>query len=76
MGGGEVGLSELGYDIITLLQSKLEALDIYDQFIADADEAGDTQSRQLFERLKQQDAQHVELLSAALERLVRTGKFR
>jgi bacterioferritin (cytochrome b1) len=69
-------ISDLGYDIITLLQSKLEAVDVYDQFIEDAREAGDQQSAQLFEQIKQQDEQQVEQLSAALERIVKAGKLR
>jgi len=71
-----VSLSDLSYDIITLLQSKLEAVDIYDQFIEDAEEAGDAQAQQLFEQIKQQDEQHVEALTAALERLAKAGKLR
>lgn len=74
--GSEAGISDLGYDIITLLQSKLEAVDVYDQFIEDAREAGDQQALQLFEQIKQQDAQQVEQLTAALERIVKAGKLR
>ncbi len=73
---GNMGVSDIAYDIITLLQSKLEAVSIYDQFIEDAQEAGDTQSAQLFEQIRQQDEQQVDQLTAALERIVKAGKLR
>lgn len=75
-GSGNTGVSDLAYDIITLLQSKLEAVSIYDQFIEDAQEAGDSQTAQLFDQIRQQDEQQVDQLSAALERIVKAGKFR
>lgn len=74
--GANGGVSDLAYDIITLLQSKLEAISIYDQFIEDAQDAGDTQTAQLFQQIEQQDRQHVELLASALERLVKQGNLR
>ncbi len=70
------GVSDLGYDLITLLQSKLEAVAIYEQFIEDARDAGDTQTAQLFEEIQRQDEQQVEQLAAALERIVKQGKLR
>ncbi len=73
---GMGGISDLGYDIITLLQSKLEAVDIYDHFIEDAQEAGDQQTVRLFEDIRRQDQQQVEQLAAALERIVKAGKLR
>jgi bacterioferritin (cytochrome b1) len=69
-------VSDLGYDIITLLQSKLEAVDVYPVYIQDAEEAGDSQTARLLEQIMQQDEQQVELLAAALERLVKQGKLR
>lgn len=74
--GANAGVSDLAYDIITLLQSKLEAVSIYDQFIEDAQDAGDAQTAQLLQQIAQQDQQHVEQLAAALERLVKQGKLR
>ena len=69
-------LSDLSYDILTSLQSKLEALDVYEQFIDDCEEAGEDGCRQLFEEMRQDDERHVERLTSELERLVREGKFR
>jgi bacterioferritin (cytochrome b1) len=74
--GSHPGVSDLGYDIITLLQSKLEAVDVYPVYIEDATEAGDAETAQLLEQIMHQDEQHVELLTGALERLVKQGKLR
>jgi ferritin-like metal-binding protein YciE len=70
------GVSDLGYDIITLLQSKLEAVDIYPLYIEDATEAGDAEIAHLLEQILRQDEQHIEMLTGALERLVNQGMLR
>jgi bacterioferritin (cytochrome b1) len=69
-------LSDVSYDLLTALQSKLEAVNIYEVYIEDCEEAGDDETRRLFEEILQEEEQHVERLSARLEQLVRDGKFR
>lgn len=69
-------LSDLAYDVLTALQSKLEAVTAYEVYIEDCEEAGDDESRQLFEELLEDDERHVERLTARLEQLVRDGKLR
>ena len=69
-------LNDLSYDLLTALQSKLEAVNAYEVYIEDCEEAGDDESRRLFEEILQADEQHVEQLSARLEQLVRDGTFR
>jgi len=69
-------LSDVNFDLLTLLQSKLEALAAYEVYMEDCEEAGDDDRRQLFEELKRQDEQHADRLRSELERLVREGKFR
>lgn len=68
-------MEDLSYDLLTTLQSKLEGVSIYDRYIQDSQRAGDQESQALFQQLKQQDAQQAEQLRAAIERLVRQGKF-
>ncbi len=68
-------MENLSYDLLTTLQSKLEGVSIYDRYILDSQQAGDAESQTLFQQLKQQDAQQAEQLRAAIERLVRQGKF-
>lgn len=68
-------MDNLSYDLLTTLQSKLEGVSIYDRYIQDSQQAGDQESLALFQQLKQQDAQQAEQLRAAIERLVKQGKF-
>lgn len=69
-------MNDLSYDILTILQSKLDATAIYDTYMEDADEAADPKVKTLFEQIKKDDERHVEQLTAELERLVKEGKFR
>jgi bacterioferritin (cytochrome b1) len=71
-----MALNDLSYDVITALQSKLEAVAAYEQYIEDCDDAGDDESRKLFEEILQDDERHIERLRDTLERLVRENKFR
>ncbi len=68
-------MENLSYDLLTTLQSKLEGVSIYDRYIQDSQQAGDQECQNLFQQLKQQDAQQAEQLRAAIERLVQQGKF-
>jgi hypothetical protein len=68
-------VNDLSYDVLTVLQSKLESVAAYDTFIEDCEEAGDIECRQLFEQMRQHDEQDAEQLTRTLERLVREGKL-
>ena len=70
-----MAISDPTFDLITALQSKLEAVAIYETYIEDFEDAGDDRVRQLFEEIKRDDEQHAERLRAEVERLVREGKF-
>lgn len=69
-------MTNLSYDVLTALQTKLEGLAAYDIYIEDCEETGDDTTRQLFERLREEDDRHTEMLRQEVERLVREGKFR
>lgn len=71
-----MGMSNLSYDVITALQSTLEGLAALDVYIEDCEEAGDTTTRQIFEKLRTDENRHADLLRQEVERLVREGKFR
>ncbi len=66
-------INNVSYDLLTVLQNKLEGLAAYDKYIQDSQ--SDQQVRQIFEQLKQQDQQQVQNLRAQIERLVKDGKF-
>ncbi len=68
-------MSNLSYDLLTVLQNKLEALAAYEIYLKDCKESGEDSCHQLVADLKHDDELHVAKLRAELERLVREGKF-
>jgi bacterioferritin (cytochrome b1) len=58
------------YDILTALQSKLEAVAAYDKYIQDCEQSGDTQCRELFAQIKRDDAEHAQKLREQLKELL------
>lgn len=63
------------YDIINALAAKSHLQWRYDQYIEDAASEGDEKTRQIFERLKAQDAEHIEALKQRLRQHVQEGSF-
>lgn len=70
-----VPLSNLNYDLLTVLQNKLEAVAAYEVYLKDCQKSGNTECQQLVSELKRDDERHIERLRAELERIVRDGKF-
>ncbi|HEX5441451.1 MAG TPA: hypothetical protein VFW76_11240 [Ktedonobacterales bacterium] len=69
-------MTNLSYDIVTVLQNKLEAVAAYDVYLKDCKESGDSACQQLVAELKRDDERHVAKLRAELERMVREDKFK
>jgi rubrerythrin len=69
-------LSDVSYDILTALQSKLEAVWIYEEYMEDCQEAQEPECQRVFEEIMRDDQRHAEMLRDTLERLVRENKFR
>jgi rubrerythrin len=61
-------VSDLEYDILSALQSKLEALAVYEVYLEDCEVAGASQARELFEQIRDDDARHAERLRTMLLR--------
>ena len=61
-GQGAYPVDNNTYNLIQMLASKLEALEVYQKYQKDADE----QTRGLIDQLMQQDRQHAEQLVQAL----------
>jgi hypothetical protein len=70
-----VPLSNLNYDLVTALQSKLEAVAAYEVYLKDCEQSGDKECQELVAELKRDDERHIERLRGELERIVRAGKF-
>jgi hypothetical protein len=60
------------YDLLTVLQNKLQALAAYDRFGKDMHE----ESKHLLEQIRQDDSRHAELLTNVLENLARSEGLR
>lgn len=60
------------YDLITVLQNKLQALAAYDRFGKDMHD----ETKTVLEQIRQDDYRHAELLSNALENLARSEGLR
>jgi hypothetical protein len=60
------GVSNLTYDLITLLQNKLEAITAYEVYKQDAQEAGNTRAQSLFEHCQDVDRAMVNKLRRLL----------
>jgi len=66
-------VSDLEYDLLIVLQSKLEGLEAYDVYIEDADEAGDDEVRGLFEEIRAEDERQATRLREQLMRVMAAG---
>ena len=70
-----VPLNNLNYDLLTVLQNKLEAVAAYEVYLKDCEKSGDKECHKLVAELRRDDERHIERLRAELERIVREGKF-
>ncbi len=59
-------IDDLTFDLVTVLHEKAEALEAYTKYLDDAE--GDAEIRELFERIRQADMEHVQALKEALAR--------
>ncbi len=62
-------ISNEAYDVLTMLQSKLEALQTYDKYSKDMHDG----NKKLLDQLRQDDYHHVELLTQTLEAMACNG---
>jgi len=63
-------VSDLEYDVLSTLQSKLEALEVYEAYLEDCEDAGNDECRELFEEIRDDDQRHAERLRSTLARLL------
>jgi hypothetical protein len=66
MAQGNFPLDNLTFDLITILHEKSKALEAYDKYLRDA--GNDQQLRQTLERIRDEDARHVQELQQHLQR--------
>ncbi|MEG4105699.1 hypothetical protein [Microcoleus sp. S13_C5] len=72
---GSTVISNLEYDLLTVLQNKSEALKAYDSYMKDAQEMGSQPCAELFQKLQQADMQHAQEIRQHLQEVMQKGKM-
>lgn len=68
-------ISNLEYDLITVLQNKAEALKAYETYIKDAQEINSQPCVELFRKLQQADIQQIEEIRHHVQQVMQNGKM-
>lgn len=72
---GNSPISNLEYDLLTVLENKAQALRAYETYIKDAQAIDSQPCVQLFQKLQQEDKQHAEELRHHLQEVMQKGKM-
>ncbi|MGL6339965.1 MAG: hypothetical protein ACRC80_12615 [Waterburya sp.] len=75
MTNGNKAVSDLEYDLLSVLKNKVEAVQIYDVYIQDAQQAGSQPCAELLGKLKQQDMQQAQEVRQHLQEVMQKGKM-
>ncbi|HEY9829894.1 MAG TPA: hypothetical protein V6D26_04900 [Stenomitos sp.] len=73
--GNSQAISNLEYDLLTVLQSKSEALKAYEKYMEDAQSTGSQPCVELFKKLQQQDMQQAQEVRQHLQEVMQKGKM-
>jgi rubrerythrin len=73
--GNSQVISNLEYDLLTVLQNKSEALQAYEKYMQDAQETGSQPCVELFQKLQQQDMQQAQEIRQHLQEVMQKGKM-
>jgi hypothetical protein len=68
-------VSDLEYDLLTVLKNKAEGIQMYDTYIQDAQKADSQPCVQLLQKLKQADLEQVQELRHHLQEVMKNGKM-
>ncbi|MBW4471994.1 MAG: hypothetical protein KME45_16540 [Stenomitos rutilans HA7619-LM2] len=68
-------LSNLEYDLLTVLQSKAEASKVYETYIQDAQASDSQPCVQLFQKLQQSDAEQIQEIRRHLQEVMQNGRM-
>ncbi len=68
-------ISDLEYDLLTVLKNKAEAVQMYDTYVRDAQKANSQPCVELLQKLQQEDTQHVQELRRHLQEVLQKGKM-
>jgi rubrerythrin len=73
--GNSKVISDLEYDLLTVLKNKSEAVQLYDTYMQDAQGAGSQPCVELLQKLKQEDAKHAQEVRQHLQEVMQKGKM-
>lgn len=68
-------ISDLEYDLLTVLQNKAEAVQMYETYIEDAQKVGSQPCVELLRKLQQADHDQVQELRHHLQEVMQKGKM-
>lgn len=68
-------ISDLEYDLLTVLQNKAEAIQTYESYIEDAQQANSQPCVELLQRLREQDKQQAQEIRRHLQEVMQKGKM-
>jgi uncharacterized protein YfcZ (UPF0381/DUF406 family) len=68
-------ISDLEYDLLAVLKNKAEAVQVYNEYIQDARQAGSQPCVQLLEKLQQEDMKQVQEIRQHLQEVMQKGKM-
>jgi rubrerythrin len=68
-------ISDLEYDLLTVLKNKAEAVQMYETYMQDAQQAGSQPCVSLLQKLQQADQQHVQELRQHLQEVMQKGRM-
>ena len=72
---GSSVISNLEYDLLTVLQNKSEALKAYETYMKDAQETGSQPCVELFQKLQQADMDQAQEIRQHLQEVMQKGKM-
>ncbi|HEY9796369.1 MAG TPA: hypothetical protein V6D30_12070 [Leptolyngbyaceae cyanobacterium] len=73
--GSSQAISDLEYDLLTVLQNKSEALKAYDKYLQDAQAMDSQPCVELFQKLQQADMQQAQEIRQHLQEVMQKGKM-
>ena len=68
-------MSDVTYDVVTVLSNCAEAVDALDEYIDDAKKSNDRDILNLFEKIRQDEVRHCQMAKNLIDNLVKQGKF-
>lgn len=72
---GNKVISDLEYDLLAVLKNKAEAIQVYSDYIQDAQQAGSQPCVELLEKLQQEDMKQAQEIRQHLQEVMQKGKM-